>query len=69
MENRLKASTEKIMRIKEKVNMSFEKADTLKQTSSSDPSQVVFIFENNKYAKAVFGKFDENLAYIEKTRT
>ncbi len=66
MENRLKASTEKIKRIKEKVNMSLEKADTLKQTSASDLSQVVLIFENNKYAKAVFGKFDENLAYIEK---
>ncbi|WP_375706786.1 PhoH family protein [Bartonella sp. AA126HLJHH] len=62
----MKASTEKIKRIKEKVNMSLEKADTLKQTSASDVSQVVLIFENNKYAKAVFGKFDENLAYIEK---
>ncbi|WP_175868464.1 PhoH family protein [Bartonella gabonensis] len=59
MENKLKASTKKI-------NADIEKHDPLEQASASDTSQVVLIFENNKYAKAVFGKFDENLAYIEK---
>ncbi len=59
MENRLKASTEKI-------NADIKKTDSLEQENASDTSQVVLIFENNKYAKAVFGKFDENLAYIEK---
>ncbi|WP_455478773.1 PhoH family protein [Bartonella sp. B10] len=49
----MKASTEKLRRIKEKV-------------STSDINHVVFIFENNKYAKAVFGKLDENLSYLEK---
>ncbi|WP_212111149.1 PhoH family protein [Bartonella queenslandensis] len=59
MENRLKVSTEKI-------NTDIEKTASLEQESASETSQVVLIFENNKYAKAVFGKFDENLAYIEK---
>ncbi|EJF84266.1 hypothetical protein MCU_00934 [Bartonella elizabethae Re6043vi] len=59
MENKLKASTEKI-------NADIEKIDRLERKSASDTSQVVLIFENNQYAKAVFGKFDENLAYIEK---
>ncbi|WP_273757847.1 PhoH family protein [Bartonella sp. AU55XJBT] len=59
MENRLKASTEKI-------NADIEKIDPLERESASDTSQVVLIFENNQYAKVVFGKFDENLAYIEK---
>ncbi|WP_254473382.1 PhoH family protein [Bartonella sp. B1098] len=59
MENKLKASTEKI-------NADIEKIDPLERKSASDISKVVLIFENNKYAKAVFGKFDENLAYIEK---
>ncbi|WP_246744077.1 PhoH family protein [Bartonella raoultii] len=67
MENRLKASTEKIKRVKEKTNTAdIKKIDPLEQESASDTSQVVLIFENNKYAKVVFGKFDENLAYIEK---
>lgn len=59
MENKLKASTEKI-------NTDIEKIAPLEQESTSETSQVVLIFENNKYAKAVFGQFDENLAYIEK---
>lgn len=59
MENRLKVSTKKI-------NTDIEKISPLEQESASDTSKVVLIFENNKYAKAVFGKFDENLAYIEK---
>ncbi|WP_139412793.1 PhoH family protein [Bartonella mastomydis] len=59
MENKLKASTEKI-------NADIEKIDPLEQESTSDISQVVLVFENNQYAKAVFGKFDENLIYIEK---
>lgn len=59
MENRLKVSTEKI-------NTDIEKTASLEQESASETSQVVLIFENNKYAKAVFGQFDENLAYIEK---
>lgn len=59
MENRLKVSTEKI-------NTDIEKNAPLEQESASETSQVVLIFENNKYAKAVFGQFDENLTYIEK---
>ncbi|CAK00725.1 PhoH family protein [Bartonella tribocorum] len=59
MENRLKVSTEKI-------NTDIEKIAPLEQESASETSQVVLIFENNKYAKAVFGQFDENLTYIEK---
>ncbi|WP_375694479.1 PhoH family protein [Bartonella sp. AC158YNML] len=66
MENRLKASTEKIKRVKENVNIALEKTDPLGKVNASDTSQVVLIFENNKYAKVVFGKFDENLAYIGK---
>ncbi|MET3589771.1 phosphate starvation-inducible PhoH-like protein [Bartonella silvatica] len=31
----------------------------------SDIKRIILTFENNKYAKIVFGKFDENLAYIE----
>ncbi len=59
MENRLKVSTKKI-------NTDIEKFSPLEQENASDTSQVVLIFENNEYAKTVFGKFDENLAYIEK---
>ncbi|EJF83642.1 PhoH family protein [Bartonella rattimassiliensis] len=59
MENRLKASNKKI-------SNAIEKADASKQANASDTRQVVLIFENNKYAKVVFGKFDENLTYIEK---
>ncbi|PIT70839.1 PhoH family protein [Bartonella tribocorum] len=62
----MKASTKKIKRVKEKISSNIEKITPLEQESASDTSQVVLIFENNKYAKAVFGKFDENLAYIEK---
>ncbi|PIT69614.1 PhoH family protein [Bartonella tribocorum] len=59
MENRLKA-------LNKKINANIEKINPLEQESASDTGKVVLIFENNKYAKTVFGKFDENLAYIEK---
>ncbi|WP_455482101.1 PhoH family protein [Bartonella sp. B35(2025)] len=62
----MKTSTEKLKRIKEKINTSPENTCVSGKESTSDTSHVVLIFENNKYAKAVFGKFDENLAYIEK---
>ncbi|GAA5098516.1 PhoH family protein [Bartonella acomydis] len=61
----MKASTEKVKRVKEKINASPENTRTLGKARASDDHQVVFIFENNKYAKAVFGKLDENLIYIE----
>ncbi|WP_455480935.1 PhoH family protein [Bartonella sp. B12(2025)] len=48
-----------------KVNAYPENTDILGKASASDITHVVLIFENNKYAKAVFGKLDENLAYIE----
>ncbi|MBB5073387.1 phosphate starvation-inducible PhoH-like protein [Bartonella callosciuri] len=38
----------------------------MKKVNASDVNYVVLIFENNMYAKTVFGKFDENLAYIER---
>ncbi|WP_208437763.1 PhoH family protein [Bartonella taylorii] len=61
----MKASTEKIKHVKEKINAYPESADILGKTSASGTNCVVLIFENNKYAKTVFGKFDENLTYIE----
>ncbi|WP_455474275.1 PhoH family protein [Bartonella sp. B30(2025)] len=62
----MKALTEKVKHAKEEIDICPKNADILKKTSTSDINHVVLIFENNKYAKAVFGKFDENLAYIEK---
>lgn len=62
----MKASTEKIKRAKEKINASPENTHILGKANLSDIHHVVIIFENNKYAKTVFGKLDENLAYIEK---
>lgn len=35
------------------------------KTGISDIDHIVLTFENNSYAKVVFGKFDENLALIE----
>ncbi|WP_019222216.1 PhoH family protein [Bartonella rattaustraliani] len=61
----MKASTEKVKRIKEKTHVCSEGPDISKKANISDVHHSVLIFENNQYAKAVFGKFDENLAYIE----
>ncbi|WP_455466322.1 PhoH family protein [Bartonella sp. B39] len=61
----MKASTEKIKRIKEKINADPDCTGILRKASALDTNHVILIFENNKYAKAVFGKLDENLAYIE----
>ncbi|WP_017196227.1 PhoH family protein [Bartonella birtlesii] len=61
----MKASTEKVKRIREKANAYPENTGILGKARTSDAHQVVLIFENNKYAKAVFGKLDENLIYIE----
>ncbi|WP_019219932.1 PhoH family protein [Bartonella florencae] len=58
MENRLKDSIEKVNACPENTRM-------LRKARVSDAHQVVLIFENNKYAKTVFGKLDENLIYIE----
>ncbi|WP_455475970.1 PhoH family protein [Bartonella sp. B17] len=62
----MRALTEKVKRVKERINICPENADILKKASASDVNHIVLIFENNKYAKTVFGKFDENLACIEK---
>ncbi|OLL56095.1 PhoH family protein [Bartonella henselae] len=61
----MKASTQKVKRVKEKISTCSENTVISKKESASDVHHVVLIFENNKYAKAVFGKFDENLTYIE----
>ncbi|UNE54577.1 PhoH family protein [Bartonella machadoae] len=61
----MKNSTEKIKRVKEKVTAYPKNTGLLEKASTPDVSRVVLIFENNQYAKAVFGKLDENLAYIE----
>ncbi|UTO28600.1 PhoH family protein [Bartonella harrusi] len=61
----MKTSTEKIKRVKEKVTAYPKNTGLLEQASPPDVHHVVLIFENNQYAKAVFGKLDENLAYIE----
>ncbi len=54
------------MKCVKEINTHPENTDILKRESVSDASCIVFVFENNKYAKSVFGKFDENLTYIEK---
>lgn len=61
----MKDSTKKIKGIKEKTSSCSENPDISQKISISEVHHAVFIFENNRYAKAVFGKFDENLAYIE----
>ncbi|EJF75433.1 PhoH family protein [Bartonella alsatica] len=61
----MKASTEKEKRVKEKINAHLENTDILGKANISDINHVVLIFENNKYAKMIFGKLDENLTYIE----
>ncbi|WP_455479594.1 PhoH family protein [Bartonella sp. B23] len=62
----MKNSTEKIKRVKEKINADPESTGILEKASTLDTNHIVLIFKNNKYAKAVFGKLDENLAYIER---
>ncbi|WP_208434976.1 PhoH family protein [Bartonella phoceensis] len=62
----MKSSTEKIKRVKEKINAYPENTGILGKANASDTNGVVLIFENNKYAKTVFGKLDENLTYIER---
>ncbi|WP_336294492.1 PhoH family protein [Bartonella sp. CB169] len=49
----------------QKVRTYPKNTDILGKASASDIDRIVLIFENNKYAKAVFGKLDENLVYIE----
>ncbi|ENN95274.1 PhoH family protein [Bartonella vinsonii] len=61
----MKASTEKGKRVKEKINADPENARIFRKANTQDVNHVVLIFENNRNAKVVFGKFDENLAYIE----
>ncbi|BBL52957.1 phosphate starvation protein PhoH [Bartonella quintana] len=61
----MKASTEKIKCVKEKISTYPENTGILGKANAADVKDVVLIFENNQYAKAVFGKLDENLAYIE----
>ncbi|WP_074381013.1 PhoH family protein [Bartonella doshiae] len=61
----MKASTAKLKRIKEKISSCPEYADVSGKASVADVHHVVLIFENNRYAQTVFGKFNENLAYIE----
>ncbi|EJF96367.1 PhoH family protein [Bartonella taylorii] len=61
----MKASTERVKRIREKANTYPENTGILGKTSASDVDHVVLIFENNQYVKTVFGKLNENLAYIE----
>ncbi|EJF83163.1 PhoH family protein [Candidatus Bartonella washoeensis] len=61
----MKDSTEKIKRVKEEISIFPENTVISEKENASDVNHIVLIFENNRYAKAVFGKFDENLAYIE----
>ncbi|EJF98863.1 hypothetical protein MEI_00030 [Bartonella vinsonii subsp. arupensis Pm136co] len=61
----MKASTEKVKRVKEKINAAPENTRIFRKASTQDVNHVVLIFENNRYAKIVFGKLDENLACIE----
>ncbi|WP_336278813.1 PhoH family protein [Bartonella sp. CB175] len=62
----METSTNKVKYIKGGIGTCPEDASIFKKAGVSDANHVVFIFENNRYAKTVFGKFDENLAYIEK---
>ncbi|WP_413154288.1 PhoH family protein [Bartonella sp. cb54] len=62
----MKTSTESVKRIKEKIRSCPENTGNSEKARASSVNHVVLIFENNKYAKAVFGQFDENLTYIEK---
>ncbi|MBX4335476.1 PhoH family protein [Bartonella raoultii] len=62
----MKVSAEKLKHIKKKINAFPENTDLSGKERASDVDHVVIIFEDNKYAKTVFGKFNENLTYIEK---
>ncbi|MCZ2203383.1 PhoH family protein [Bartonella sp. A05] len=61
----MKTSTEKSKRIQKKISALPENINVFEKAGISDINHVVLTFENNGYAKAVFGKFDENLALIE----
>ncbi|KEC55740.1 PhoH family protein [Bartonella koehlerae] len=61
----MKSSTKKVKFVKEKISTYLENTVILEKENASTVHHVVLIFENNRYAKAVFGKFNENLTYIE----
>lgn len=62
----MKISTEKLKHVKKQTSSFPENTDLSGKANALDINYVVVIFENNKYAKAVFGQFNENLTYIEK---
>ncbi|EJF91847.1 PhoH family protein [Bartonella melophagi] len=61
----MKVSTEKPKHIKKAINASPKNINIFEKTSLSETDHIVLTFENNNYAKMVFGKFDENLSYID----
>ncbi|CBI75850.1 PhoH-like protein [Bartonella clarridgeiae 73] len=62
----MKASTKKSKHIPKIKSVPFQNTGISKTADTFNINHVVLTFENNNIAKIVFGKFDENLAYIEK---
>ncbi|WP_102829838.1 PhoH family protein [Bartonella bovis] len=61
----MKVSTEKPKHTKKAINASSKNINSFEKNNLSEIDHIVLTFENNNYAKMVFGKFDENLSYIE----
>ncbi|MCZ2328066.1 PhoH family protein [Bartonella sp. F02] len=61
----MKTSTEQQKKT-QKISVFRKHTRIFKKAQTSNINYIVLTFENNSYAKTVFGKFDENLAHIEK---
>ncbi|ABM45079.1 PhoH family protein [Bartonella bacilliformis] len=62
----MKISTEKLRNTKKKRSSSFVNMNIFEKINSKNIDHIVLAFEDNHYAKIIFGAFDENLSYIEK---
>ncbi|AQX20810.1 phosphate starvation-inducible protein PhoH [Bartonella sp. CDC_skunk] len=62
----MKASTKKSKQSPKIKGIPSQNTNIFKKANTVNTNHVVLTFENNNTAKIVFGKFDENLAYLEK---